>query len=247
MEFKRAYARAASTAGLTKEQIVRIYGFEATGNGTYDVQSGLEYNKPGQRAVSTALGYNQLLATNSVELLAENGDQIVSALKEVMKRRSNREGQAIQRKIAVVEKMIELARTVPDDWVHHQLLGNTAQGLAIHAVNFDRDIGPLMQVQNLVNSVVFARGQGHTATLTATELEMMNFTGDGNGFDMIAMPVSWRKEVPTANFLSRGGYERNPIAQKNNVVASLMAATAAAMDEEVKKKGARDLASAFSR
>ena len=35
-EFKRAYARVALAAGLTKDQIVRIYSFEATGNGNYE-------------------------------------------------------------------------------------------------------------------------------------------------------------------------------------------------------------------
>src|SRR5262249_11032333 len=46
MEYKRAYARAALAAGLTKSQIVRIYAFESGGNGAYDVQAGLEYNSP---------------------------------------------------------------------------------------------------------------------------------------------------------------------------------------------------------
>jgi len=44
-EFKHAYAKIALAAGLTRDQIVRIYGFEATGNGNYDVEAGLEYNK----------------------------------------------------------------------------------------------------------------------------------------------------------------------------------------------------------
>src|SRR5262249_426592 len=65
MEYKRAYAKAASVAGLTKEQVVRIYAFESGGDGAYDVQAGLEQPKPGAQAISTALGYNQLLATNS--------------------------------------------------------------------------------------------------------------------------------------------------------------------------------------
>ena len=78
-EFKRAYVAVAAAAGLTKDQVVRIYSFEATGNGTYDLEAGLEYNKNG-RAITTALGYNQLLATNSVEILAENGEHFVAAL-----------------------------------------------------------------------------------------------------------------------------------------------------------------------
>ena len=75
-EFKRAYARTALAAGLTREQIVRIYGFEAGGNGDYDVQAGLEYNKRA-RAITTALGYNQLLSTNTVEIMAENGSHFI--------------------------------------------------------------------------------------------------------------------------------------------------------------------------
>ncbi len=42
----------------------------------------------------------------------------------------------------------------------------------------------------------------------------MNFTGDGNGFDMVTMPLEFRTQVPTSNFFQRGGYERNPIARR---------------------------------
>ena len=65
LAFKRAYAKAALAAGLTPQQIVRIYAFETGGNGTYDMQAGREYSRDA-RAVSPALGYNQLLNTNSV-------------------------------------------------------------------------------------------------------------------------------------------------------------------------------------
>ncbi|MFX5340238.1 hypothetical protein ABTD27_19745, partial [Acinetobacter baumannii] len=64
-DFKRAYARVAAAAGLTREQAVRVYSFETGGNGNYDMQSG--YRGPGTRPISTAIGYNQLLTTNSVE------------------------------------------------------------------------------------------------------------------------------------------------------------------------------------
>ena len=78
-EFKRAYAKVALAAGLNAAQIVRIYTFEAGGNGEYDVQAGRERDKQA-RAITTALGYNQLLATNSVEIIAESGDQFVKSL-----------------------------------------------------------------------------------------------------------------------------------------------------------------------
>jgi hypothetical protein len=92
---------------------------------------------------------------------------------------------------------------------------------------------------------VFARKQGYGRALRAAELEMMNLTGDGNGIDMITMPAAWRERVPTSNFFRQGGYERNPIAIRNNVVAKLIAATDAKMDEEIRLQGAKDLASVF--
>ena len=75
--YKRAYVAMASAAGLTKEQVVRIYSFESGGTGKYDVQAGLENpNRPGAKATSTALGYNQLLTANTTSLLAEKGETI---------------------------------------------------------------------------------------------------------------------------------------------------------------------------
>jgi hypothetical protein len=243
--FKRAYAAVAAAAGLTKDQVVRIYSFEATGNGTYDLQAGLEYKKPGARAITTALGYNQLLATNSVELMAESGDAFVKGLHSKADRLSGTRKVALQYTIAIVQQMISYARSVPDDWSQHDALASTPKGLAIHAMNLDLDIGPLLQTQKLLDSVVFARRQGHGAALTAAELEMMNLTGDGNGFDMITMPQDLRIQVPTANFFQRTGYADNPVAQRNNLVATLIAATNATMEEESKKQGAKDLAAAF--
>ena len=69
-----------SAAGITREQAVRIYSFETGGNGTYDVQSGLTHPGPKARAISTAIGYNQLLTTNSVSLIAGHGDEFIAAL-----------------------------------------------------------------------------------------------------------------------------------------------------------------------
>ncbi len=78
VEFKRAYARYALASGLTREQAVRVYSFETGGTGNYDVQAGIEHG--GKRAISTAMGYNQLLTTNSVELMAEQGHEFVKEL-----------------------------------------------------------------------------------------------------------------------------------------------------------------------
>jgi len=240
-EFKRVYAKVALAAGLTQEQIVRIYGFEATGNGSYDIEAGLEYNKHG-RAITTALGYNQLLATNSVEILAEKGDEFIKQVQSKSAVASGVENQSFDGKIDVLRRMVAFARSVPDAWGQHEILADTPKGLAVHALNLDLDVGPMLQTQKLLDSVVFARRKGFSRTLTAAELEMMNLTGDGNGFDMVTMPLSWRDQVPTANFFRPSGYGDNPVAQRNNVVSKLIAATDARMDEEIKKPGARELA-----
>ena len=51
--------------------------------------------------------------------------------------------------------------------------------------------------------------------------------------------------MPTSNFFQRGGYERNPVAARNNTVAKLLAATDATMVKESALQGAKDLAAAF--
>jgi len=243
-EFKRAYAKVALAAGLTKDQIVRIYGFEAGGNGDYDVQAGLEYNKRA-RAMTTALGYNQLLATNTVEIIAEKGNQFILSLAARAAQLPDDQKKALESKIAIVRKMVNFGKSVADDWNEHQALATTPKGLGIHAMNLDLDVGPLLQTQKLMDSVVFARRKGVGERLSAAELEMMNLTGDGNGLDMIVMPLAWRDQVPTANFFQRSGYKNNPVAQRNNVVGKLIAATDARMDQEINKPGAKELAAAL--
>jgi hypothetical protein len=244
IEFKRAYVKVATAAGLTKDQIVRIYGFEAGGGGTYDVQAGLEYPRPGAQAISTALGYNQLLNTNSVELLAEHGDQFIRVLKAKAETLAGEPKTALERKIEIVHRMVKFCRTVSDSWSEHERLANSPKGLAIHALNLDIDVGPLLQTQKLLDSVAFARAKGFNRVLTAAELEMMNLTGDGNGFDMVTMPLELRDKVPTANFFQPLGLQRNPVAIHYNVVSKLIAVTDTKMDQEASLPGAKDLAAA---
>jgi hypothetical protein len=241
VEFKRAYARMASAAGLTREQAVRVYSFETGGNGNYDMQSGLR----GGRAISTAIGYNQLLTTNSVELIAEQGHEFVRDLTQRAAQLSGSHRQAMDRKIAVLKRMVALARSVPDEWAQHEKLADTPQGWAIHAMVLDIDVGPLLQTHKLLTSVIFARAKGYARPLTAAELEMMNLTGDGTGLDMVTMPQALREQVPTANFFQRSGYERNPVAIRHNTVAKLLDVTDSRMDSNSNLPGARELAAAF--
>ncbi|HEX4173826.1 MAG TPA: hypothetical protein VHY82_15265 [Acetobacteraceae bacterium] len=243
MEFKRAYARVASAAGLTREQAVRVYAFETGGTGNYDVQSGIEHG--GTRAISTAIGYNQLLTTNSVELVAEQGPELIKALTAKAEQLSGAQRKAMDYKLTVLKRMVALARSVPDDWSAHGKIADTQQGWAIHAMVLDIDVGPLLQTHKLLTSVIFARIKGYNRPLTAAELEMMNLTGDGTGLDMVTMPQALREQVPTSNFFQRSGYERNPVAIRHNTVAKLLAVTDSRMDSNSNLPGARDLAGAF--
>jgi hypothetical protein len=243
VEFKRAYAQVAAAAGLTPEQAVRVYSFETGGNGNYDMQSG--YRGPGTRPISTAIGYNQLLTTNSVELFAEQGDAILKALQEKAAALSGAARKAMDNKIAVAKKMVAFAQSVPDTWSEHEKLADTEKGWALHAMVLDVDIGPHLQTHKLLTSVIFARAKGHRKPLSAAELEMMNLTGDGTGLDMVTMPQAMREQVPTSNFFQPGGYARNPVASRNNTVAKLLAITNERMDVNSAKPGAQELAAAF--
>ena len=243
-DFKRAYARAASAAGLTKEQIVGVYAFETGGNGAYDTQAGITPKRT--RAISPAVGYNQLLSTNTVSLLAEHGERYVAVLhaRALMLRGEDR--RQFERKIGALRRMIAYCRTVPPRWSEYDRLAKTTVGgRGVHAAVLDVDIGPLLQVQKLVDSLHFARARGYDAPLSAAELELMNLTGDGNGIDMVTMPAALREKVPTANFFQPEGYWRNPIARRSGTVARLIAEIADTMQREEHSDGAKDLASAF--
>lgn len=246
LEFKRAYAAAALEAGLDKDQVVGIYAFETGGHGAYDTQAGLLFDRPGARAISPALGYNQLLSTLTVSLLAEYGKSIIEHLHRKERQLSGEARQRMARKIAAVRRMIAVARSVPHRWsAYDRLARHTAKGMGMHAVLLDVDIGPLLQVHNLANSLRFARIKGYQGRMSAAELELMNLTGAGNGIDMVMMPPALREKVPTSNFFVPTGYWRNPIARRTKVVAGLVAEIQKHIDRAAKNPGAQELASAF--
>lgn len=246
VDFKRAYAKAALAAGLTRDQIVGVYVFETGGNGSYDSQAGLVPYRAGARAISPAVGYNQLLSTNTVSLFAEDGNRYLLALRQRAKGLTGPAKLAMERKIEGLKRMIAYSRSVPNRWSEHDRLAKTTLGgFGIHAAVLDIDLGPLLQVRKLTDSVRFARTKGYAAPLTAAELELMNLTGDGNGFDMVTMPQALRARVPTANFFQQQGYERNPVARRTGVVANLIADIESKMSRGAQAQGARDLAAAF--
>lgn len=244
VEFKRAYAQAALAAGLTRDQVLGIYAFETGGHGAHDTQAGVSAKR--SRAISHALGYNQLLSTNSVSLLAEHGQQFLAALRAKAHGLNGEPRRHMERKIEILKRMVAFSRKIPHKWSEYDRVAkNTPQGLGIHAVLLDVDIGPMLQVQKLATSVRFARVYGKTEPLTAAELELMNLTGDGNGIDMVLMPPALRQQVPTSNFFQPLGYSRNPIASRSKTVAGLIAAIQDHMERGVQSPGARELAAAF--
>ncbi len=245
LDYKRAYARAALAAGIRPDQAIRIYGFEASGNGTHDVQAGLESKKKRRQPISTALGYNQLLIANTIGLVSKYGRNFAAELEIRAKAAAGPRLEGLQYKIDRLKRMIRYAQSMPYRWSTHVRASKRTKAQALHALILDVDIGPLLQTQKLLNSIKYARRLGYNKPLTAAELEMLNLTGDGNGFDMISMPQSMRKKVPTANFFQRRGYERNPVASRNNVVSALIAATDRKMDYHAALDGAKEMASAF--
>ena len=246
LEFKRAYAAAALSAGLDKRQVVGIYAFETGGHGAYDTQAGLLFDRPGARAISPALGYNQLLSTLTISLLAEHGNKVVALLAQKERHLSGEARIRMAHKIAALRRMIAVARSVPHRWsAYDRLAKHTAKGMGMHAVLLDVDIGPLLQVENLANSLHFARVKGYEGRMSAAELELMNLAGAGNGIDMVMMPQSLREQVPTSNFFVPSGYWRNPIARRTKVVAGLIAEIQNHIDRAEKNPGAQELAAAF--
>jgi hypothetical protein len=245
-EFKRAYAKAARAAGLTQAQIVGVYAFETGGNGAYDTQAGLGRPRPNARAISPAIGYNQLLSTNTVSLFGESGPRFITLLQQRAGTLSGEQRAAFDRKFAILKRMIAYCRSLPHSWAKYdEIAKTTVKGWGIHAAVLDIDVGPLLQVQKLLDSVLFARAKGYTAPLSAAELELMNLTGDGNGFDMVTMPQEWRQRVPTSNFFQPAGYARNPVAKRTKVVAGLIAEIQRHVDENASTPGARELAAAY--
>jgi len=245
-DFKRAYAKAARAAGLTQAQIVGVYAFETGGRGQYNSQSGVGPPKPNAHPISPAMGYNQLLSTNTVSLFGESGERFLRLLTQKENSLTGDERARFERKFAILKRMIAFCRALPHRWAKYdEVAKGTQKGWGIHAAVLDIDVGPLLQVQKLLDSVLFARAKGYMTPLSAAELELMNLTGDGNGFNMVTMPAGMRTQVPTSNFFQPGGYARNPVARRTKVVAGLIAEIQGHINDNSGTPGAQEMAAAY--
>jgi len=240
-EFKRRYAEQAMSLGLTKEQVVRVYALETGGDGTADMQAGINPVTKKGRPISSALGYAQLLHANTIGELVKHGDEFIKRLQHL---HANAPDQAraaeLERKIASLRAMLRSAKSVPNNWYRHLAFAKTSKGYGIHAVNLDGDIGPWLQSLKLRGLKDFAARKGVT-NLSGEEIELMNLSGPGTGLEMM-QPTGLT--APTSNFFTRRAYYVNKMVM-GKTTAELLAEFTRRMDSGSRKAGAVEFAEVF--
>jgi hypothetical protein len=233
-EFKRRYAADALAAGLSKDQVIRVYALETGGRGTFDMQAGIDPDTKLGRPISSAMGYAQLLSANSVSELVRHGEQFIARLE------ASRQPARIA-KATTLRAMLREARTVPNEWRDHQKFALTPAGQGIHALNLDADIGPWLQVLKLKGLLETAAKEAGRTSLTGAELELMNLAGPRTGLEMMQ---TVGRMMPTANFFAEAAYYRNSVVREK-VGAQLLAALDERMQAGMLKPGSIDFALAF--
>lgn len=216
--FKLAFAKEAMRHGVSAEQVVGVYALETGGKGPFDLVSGqvVERNskcklmKRYGRPLSTALGYFQLLNANTSSTLSKNSRlpkelQFSERLRQLANESRGGRKKELRAKADIVDRMIRdmnaaLARidVAKNNWREFGELGRTKLGYAIHALNLDPDIGPMIQMEKLafVRRYAIDKGLGN---LDSDRLELLNLVGYPRGVKMLER-VAY--QVPTANFVS---------------------------------------------
>lgn len=241
-EFKRRYAREALAAGLTPDQVVRVYALETGGLGTADMVAGIHPIRKTGTPISTAIGYAQLLVANTTDELTKYGGGFLDRLDNMAAQPgiSDTRRAALRDKRKRLAAMISAVRSIPHQWSHHQRFSRTRKGRAIHAINIDGDIGPWLQVVKLKGLKKMAANAGRHE-MTGAEIELMNLAGPGTGLEM--MQRAGRK-VPTSNFFSRAAYYRNTIV-RGKTSAELLVALDDRMEKNMRNSGAVEFAEVF--
>jgi hypothetical protein len=241
-DFKRRYAEEAAALGLAKDQVVRVYALETGGIGTYDMQAGIHPIKRTGRAISSALGYAQLLDANSVDELAQHGAIFIDRLTEKL-RNPNLTAQRralLKSKLAGLKLMYANVKRVRLDWEAAQVYAKTPQGMGIHAINLDGDIGPMLQAFKL-------KGLKDTAekfdrpNLSGAQMELMNLSGPVTGLEMM---LPHGQKAPVTNSFTRRAYYVNKMVI-GLTGEQLLAELDRRMDDSMKTSGSQEFASAF--
>jgi hypothetical protein len=164
-DFKAAYARETVRLGhqygFTPEQVKEIgssmYALEAGGWGTSYTTANmpLEFLKPNREAerldfhpATSAVGYNQLLKSCTMDILQYQGSAIAARLSE-MSAAQGASTSAIE--LAAKSKLIKtLSKMIGDDQIPNGM-SKKEFGDAVQALNMDKDVGPLIQAQQLGN------------------------------------------------------------------------------------------------
>jgi len=240
-EFKRRYAQEALSLGLTKEQVVRVYALETGGNGTADMQSGINPITKKGTPISSALGYAQLLHANTIGELVKHGPDFIKRLQRLRAGASTQaRANELDRKITSLQHMLKSAKSVPNDWYRHVAFAQTSKGYGMHAINLDGDLGPWLQSLKLRGLKDFAARTGVT-NLSGEEIELMNLSGPGTGLEMM-QPTGLT--APTTNFFTRRAYYVNKMVI-GKTSAELLAEFTRRMDASSQKPGAIEFAAAF--
>lgn len=241
-EFKRRYAEEAVALGLVKNQVVRVYALETGGIGTYDMQAGIHPIRKTGRAISSALGYAQLLDANSVNELAQHGqmflDRLVAKSKSpnlVPDRRA-----ALKNKIAALRKMYANAKRQPFEWEHHQAYAKTPDGMGMHVLNLDADVGPMLQAMKL-KGLKDTAAKFERPNLSGAEMELMNLSGPVTGLEMM---LPYGRKAPVTNSFTRRAYYVNKMVV-GLTGEQLLAELDKRMDESMKTPGSQEFAAAF--
>ncbi len=241
-EFKRRYAEEALALGLTKDQVVRVYALETGGIGTYDMQSGIHPIKKTGRAISSAIGYAQLLDANSVDELSQHGESFIERFGEKLRNPglTAQRRASLKTKLAALKHMVANVKHVPKTWEADQAYAKTLDGMGIHAINLDGDIGPMLQAVKLKGLKDTAEKFGRP-TLAGAEMEAMNLSGPVTGLEMM-QPVG--QKAPVTNFFARRAYYVNKMVI-GLTGEQLLAELGRRMDSDVNSAGSKEFADAF--
>ncbi len=241
IEFKRRYAAEALRLGLTKDQIVRIYALETGGYGTADMQAGIHPISGKGRPISSALGYAQLLAANSINVLSKHGPEFVERLgAKLSATRDGQRREQLRHKLGVLKGMVRTAKSVPYKWSRHVSFSRTSRGMALHVMNMDGDIGPWMQVVKIADLKRMAADRGRPR-LSGAEIELMNLAGPATGLEMM---LETGRDKATTNFFSRRAYYRNSVVRGRDA-QGLLKALEERMRVNIKNKGAQEFLAVF--
>lgn len=224
-DFKLAFAREAKRYGISSEQVIGVYALETGGKGPFDLVSGqaiarndrCKLVKRAGQPLSSALGYFQLLNANTSSTLAKNArgpeaERYSNRLRVLAGKESGKRKKELLEKAKLLERMagdmqaaISRMNVQKNNWTEYRELGKTGLGYAIHALNLDLDIGPMIQMTKLafVRDYAIEKGLGD---VRSDRLELMNLVGYPRGAKMLE-PVALT--VPTANFVSAGEIRSN--------------------------------------